>query len=285
MDNNPEQTVAAEAAAESAVPRPDPRTGNKISQLFRGFGYLFSGWSFVGKHPGLFKYLFIPLLINILAFIGVGFAVYYYYSDIVAWIWSKPDGWFGRIFWYLFYIFIFLTVLLLGYVAFFIVQAIISAPFNDLLSERVESIVYKRAPKPFSWGVLLAGLGMTILHELAKLSLWLLMMAPLFLLNFVPVIGFVVFPIGGLYISARFFSYDSMDLCMARRMWKFRKKWGALRRHRALTTGFGSAVAGSLLIPILGFFTMPMAAVAGTLLFCDLEQHGAFEDPPRDPAK
>ena len=41
-------------------------------------------------------------------------------------------------------------VLLLSYVAFFVVQAILSAPFNDLLSERVEQLAYGNEPPPFS---------------------------------------------------------------------------------------------------------------------------------------
>jgi CysZ protein len=260
----------------------DPRQGGVVTRFFRGAGYLAQGWGFVfSRHPALLKYCLLPLLINILVFTGVGVALYFYYGDIVNWIWARPDSWIVRILWYVLYIFIFLLVVLLSYVAFFVVQALLSAPFNDLLSERAELLAYGKEAPPFTVGIFLKGLGKTLVHELAKLSIYLAIIIPLFLLNLViPVVGPLLFLFFGGYISAIFFAYDFMDFCMARRDWTFGKKWRVLKQNRALTVGFGAAMHGALLIPIFGFLCIPMAAVGGTLLFCDLEGNGALEDPP-----
>ncbi|MCC6746416.1 MAG: EI24 domain-containing protein [Deltaproteobacteria bacterium] len=256
----------------------DPRQGGAAVRFFRGFGYLFEAWGFVfGKHPGLVAYCLAPLVINLLAFGGAAVGLYYYYDDLVALIWARPSSW-RVIFWYLLYVFIFLAVMLLAYLGFFVVQAVLSAPFNDLLSERVEELAYDRPPPPFSVGRLLAGLGRTVLHELGKLGIYVSVMLPLFLLNlFVPVLGPVVFLCVGFYVTALFFAYDFMDYCMGRRAWRFGRKWAALKAHRALTLGFGSALAVALLVPVVGLLCVPMAAVGGTLLFCDLERVGAFD--------
>jgi CysZ protein len=266
----------------------DPREGGVFTRFFRGAGYLAQGWGFVfSRHPSLLKYCLLPFLINILVFGGVAVGLYFYYGDIVNWIWAKPESWIIRILWYLFYVFIFLLVVLLSYVAFFVIQAILSAPFNDLLSERAELLAYEKDAPPFAIGMFLKGLGKTLVHELAKLSIYLAIIIPLFLLNLViPVIGPIVFLFFGGYISAIFFAYDFMDFCMARRDWTFGKKWRVLKQNRALTVGFGAAMHGSLLIPVFGLLCIPMAAVGGTLLFCDLEVNGAFEDQskaPKDP--
>jgi len=256
----------------------DPRQSNAIVRYFRGFGYLFRGWGFVfGKHPSLIKYCLFPLLINLLVFVGAAVALYFFYGDLVALIWAKPESWFSRIFWYIFYIFIFIAVMLLSYIAFFVVQAILSAPFNDILSERVEQLHAGQEPPPFSWSVMFAGLGRTILHELAKISIYLAVMIPLLALNIVvPVIGPMLFLFGGFYMTALFFGYDFMDFSMARRRWPFNKKWRLLKQNRALGLGLGSALAFALMIPVLGLLCLPMAAVGGTLLFCDLDKAGAF---------
>jgi CysZ protein len=257
----------------------DPTPGGRVARFFRGAGYLAEGWNFVfSRHPTLLKLCLLPLLINLVVFVGVGIALYFYYGDIVNLIWARPDSWLVRILWYLLYIFIFLLVLLLGYITFFVLQAILSAPFNDLLSERTESLAFGQEPPPLTASRFLLGLGKTVAHELIKLGIYLAFIIPLFLLNLViPVVGPLLFLFVGFYISSVFFAYDFMDYSMGRRMWSFGEKWRALKKHRALTVGFGAALAGALLIPVFGLLCVPMAAVGGTLLFCDLERSGAFE--------
>lgn len=44
----------------------------------------------------------------------------------------------------------------------------------------------------------------------------------------------------------------------------------ALRGRLALALGFGAALTLLLWVPVLNFFLMPLAVVAGTLLFCGL---------------
>jgi CysZ protein len=91
-----------------------------------------------------------------------------------------------------------------------------------------------------------------------------------------PVVGHGLFLVGGVYLTAIFLGYDYMDFCMARREWSFSRKWRALKDNRALALGLGGGLALVMLVPILGLLSLPMAAVGGTLLFCDLERAGAF---------
>lgn len=274
-------TTEMTAAAAASSGGRDPREGGAVNRFFRGFGYLFEGWGFVfGKHPALVKFCLLPLLINLLVFAGVGVALYFFYGDLVNLIWAKPESWLLRVLWYLAYVFIFVAILLLSYLAFFVLQAILSAPFNDVLSERVEELAYGRSPPPFAWARLARGLGATVLHEMAKLSIYVAVMLPLFFLNvIIPVLGPALFMFAGGYLTAKFFAYDFMDFAMARREWPFSRKWRVLKQHRALTIGFGSALAVALLVPLVGLLCVPMAAVGGTLMFCDLERAGAFADP------
>ena len=264
----------------------DPREGGAFTRMFRGAGYLGQGFGFVfSRHPELLKLCLLPLLINLLVFVGVGVGLYFYYGDIVNWIWARPDSWLMRILWYLRYVFIFMLVLLLSYVMFFVVQAILSAPFNDLLSERTEQLAYGTKPPPFSVGYVLKSLGKTVAHEVAKMGIYVAVMAPILLLSVVVTLLSPVFAVIGFYFTAVFFAYDFIDFSMARRLWSFSRKWGALKQNRALTLGFGAALAGALLIPVFGLLCVPMSAVGGTLLFCDLDAVGAFEESKQKSAQ
>jgi CysZ protein len=266
-------------SASTDTPVSDPRDGFFFARAFRGGGYLLKGWGFVGKHPGLFKHCLAPLAINLVVFVGVAIGLYFFYGDLVNLIWAKPASWFARIFWYLLYVFIFLLVMLIVYVAFFVVQAILSAPFNDLLSERVEHLAYGHEPPAFSWPRFTRVLGRTLAHETVKLGIWVGVMLPLFLLNLaIPVLGPLLFLGGGFFVTATFLGYNYMDYCMGRREWELGRKWRTLRANGALSFGFGAAIAGALLVPVLGILCVPMAAVGGTLLFCDLERVGSFAD-------
>ena len=53
-----------------------------------------------------------------------------------------------------------------------------------------------------------------------------------------------------------------------------------LRTRRALCLGFGAAVYLLMWIPILNLFFIPLAVVAGTLLFCGVRHSGDLPPPP-----
>lgn len=266
------------------TPIPDPRTGSFIARFFRGAAYLLRAYRFViSEHRQLLKYCLLPFGLALLVALCtiVGFAIYG--GDIIDYVWPKPDGTGWQVLWALLYVFFVLLVLLIAYVVFFIGQALLTAPFNDALSEQVEALAFGREPPPFSVGRVGRGAWMSVAHEAGKLVVYLVVMGALLVFKLVvPVVGTAVFLVGGFVLTSVFFAYDFMDLALARREWAFGRKWSLIRGNRALTLGFGAGIAALLLVPLVGTFSIPMAAVGGTLLVCDLEQVGAFEDRPTD---
>jgi CysZ protein len=67
---------------------------------------------------------------------------------------------------------------------------------------------------------------------------------------------------------------------MARHLYPFGQVLAALRRRLTLALGFGAALYVMLWVPVLNFFLMPVAVVAGTLLYRALRQAGAVSGPP-----
>ncbi len=267
------------SAAERASEQVDPRTGGGAKRLFRGSGYLGRGWRFVtSEHPGLVAYCVAPVIIAIISISTVFGLLSYYYSDLMGMLWSRPDSWYLLTLYYIVAVFVFLLMLVLGYVAFFIMQTILSSPFNDILTERVEMLAIGKEPPPFTMARFAKGIAVTLVHTVVKLSIYIFFMVPLLLIGWIiPVVGPVVSSVGGFIVTAFFVSYDQMDYAMARREWPFGQKIRAVTRNFALCFGFGGSMAGVLWVPIVGILFIPLAAVGGTLMFCDLETHGAFE--------
>ncbi len=238
----------------------------------RGYRFVFR------EHPTLLRLCVAPLIINLLLFVGLAAGLGYYWNDIIAWIWPRPDGAAWRALWYLLYGFMVIIVLLMGYMLFFALQGVLSAPFNDVISERVEKLAYGLEPPPFTVARFSKGIASAVFNEVRKQGVYLLAMGALLVLKIlVPVVGPVLFLVGGFLVSANFFCYDFMDFSMARRELPWKAKMGLLRGNRSLTIGFGGLLAGAMAVPVLGSVTMPMAAVGGTLLFCDLHRAGALE--------
>lgn len=256
----------------------DPRAGGSATRLLRGARYLTRAWGFVfSEHPSLLKYCALPLMISMAVITGVVATLGYYYNDIVGAIWARPEQWYWMILWYLMYVFMLLLVIVVGYVAFFLLQTLLSAPFNDMLTEQVELIAYGKTPPPFNFAKFARGIAVSLVHALIKLSIYLVFMLPLLLLGWViPFVGPVISSVGGFIVTAYFICYDQMDFSMARREWSFGNKIRVVTANMGLTFGLGGAMAGMLWIPIIGILFLPLAAVGGTLLFCDLERNGAL---------
>ena len=75
-----------------------------------------------------------------------------------------------------------------------------------------------------------------------------------------------------------------LDVPMARHLYSFADELAAVRRRPALCLGFGAAVALMLYVPLLNFFFVPVAVVAGTLLFRGLLAANAIAAPQARPA-
>ncbi|HEY3359005.1 MAG TPA: EI24 domain-containing protein [Polyangia bacterium] len=280
----PLSPVAAKVARVHAelARSPDPQAGGAFARFSRALGYPFLGWRFISAHPALYRYCIIPFILNLLIMTAIGVGLWHYYPDLVAWIWRRPEGLGLRVLWYVLYVFILLAVLVLGYALFFILQALLASPFNDLLSEKTEELLAGHKPLPFSLARFLRNAVVTVAHESMKLLLLIAILAPLWLVClFIPGIGSILFAVLGGAVSAFFLGYDYHDYALARRRFPFGRKWGLLTHNFAFTLGFGTTVSLMLLVPVLGLFFPPFAAVGGTIACLDYERYGRLPPPPR----
>jgi len=108
-------------------------------------------------------------------------------------------------------------------------------------------------------------------EEIKGISFFIFIWCCLLLLNFIPVIGTLVFvPLSAIWVSftlAFEFSAPSMD----RRGFNFTQKRQRIFRKPLASLGLGSGLFLLSMMPLVNLFFLPCALVAGTIWFIETE--------------
>lgn len=263
-------------AAPHHVRRPLPAGG--AGRLGRGFAYPFEAIGFMNRHR-LWGLAAVPVLVNVLLLAGLVVGTVLLVSHEMGRFdaWLAHAGRFGALLaavaGWLLHALIILLAISVDMVLLILLGRVIAGPFLDLLSERVEQIASGREPPPFALGRVLVGMGMALRDALASLLRWLLLNLLILLLAFVPIVGAFAAVLTWI-TTARLLAEELVDLPLARRLVPYRRRRKVLRGHRSLMLGFGLSSMLLLFVPLLDLVLLPVAAVGGTLLFCDLEAAG-----------
>lgn len=249
----------------------------------RGLSYGLRGMRFVYlTHPGLVRFWIFPILITGGALLAVLYGTGSFYEDLSALVWAwVPESWnaadgaagaFVKAFRWLIGLVVGLVTALLGLVVVFLLSSVIAAPFNDALSEAVESILTGEPAPPFSFKRMVADVFRTIRLELVKVFFYAAVVGPIFVFSlFLPGIGQAV-SLVGFALTAIYLGIDYIDWPAARRDWSVRDRLAFTRRQLAAVAGFGTGVWLLLFIPIVNLFFMPAAVAGGTMLFVEMNR-------------
>ena len=104
-----------------------------------------------------------------------------------------------------------------------------------------------------------------------------LRLAAVFLLGLVPVVGIIAIPLG-IVLGAWLLALEFSDNPFGNWGWDLQRQRQMLRSHRAGFIGFGLAVLGLSLVPIVNLALIP-AAVAGMTAYC-IRLRDAQGSPP-----
>lgn len=237
--------------------------------LVRGAADAARGARFLLAHPRLWKWVIAPF-VAAAVLLGVAiWAMFGWLASLSGSIESRLPDWLGAVAGVI-EIFLLLLLLLIGYFVYVSVVSLISAPFNEFLSEDMEEILTGETGPSFSLFAFVRDLIVGIIHGLRRLILYLFIVALLFLLGLlVPVVGSILAAVIGMWMTARFAAYDAYDAVWARKNWPYRAKTGYLAEHRARTTGLGAAISLLLLVPIVNFLALSVGAAGATLAYLD----------------
>ncbi len=244
----------------------------EISRFVGGFVLLIKGGVFLLKRRHLLVLALTPLMLNLLLYVAAIVMLVYYYGEWFGLIMQRPEIWYMLIVYHLLRILAFLTVVAVFIFSFVFVGTVLAAPFLDLLSERVETALQDKiynqpVGRPVGEPFRIRQLAADILRSVGHAAKNLAILIAAFPLNFVPVVG----QASWLGVGWLLLAYDFTSFAMDRRRLSFREKWQRLLADLPSTLGFGAAVFLLLVVPLVGLVVLPVATVAGTMLFLDIE--------------
>ena len=233
---------------------------------FHGFYYLIEGFKLLNK-PGLKRFVIIPLLINIILFIGFYFIARHFFAEFDHWLTNYLPSWLqwlGNILWVTFFVGFFL-IFIYTFVA---ITNIISAPFNNFLAEKVELYL---TGKTHAEKTLLENIKDTpriLLRQFSLIGYYLPRAFVLLIFFFVPVIqlfaALLWFGFNAWFMTLQYLDYptDNHQIPLSHvHAWTW--------HHRLLSLSFGTGILVITMIPFLNFFIVPAAVAGATKLWIE----------------
>ncbi len=229
-----------------------------------GSAYLFMGFELV-RMKGIRRFVFIPLMINLVLFSSAFYYMYteleYYMTALMQWLPSWLD-WLSAILWPL----AVLTILVIFSFLFSTAANWLAAPFNGLLSEKVENIILGQKSPSGSMMAVVKDTPRTLAREWKKLSYYVPRAIGFFLLMWLlPVVGQVIwflFVAWMLAVQYKDYAFDNHKV-------PFDEMKQSLKQHQGLSYSFGITVAIFSMIPIVNLVIMPVAICGATALWID----------------
>jgi CysZ protein len=213
--------------------------------------------------PGLRRYVIIPLAINVLVLAGV---IAYGVSQYDAWT-TLVTGWLPEWLQFLSGIFAFVAAMLVFVVMlylFTIVANMISAPFNAILSVKVEEHLTGRIPgtnPPISVVVF-----RSLAREFGKLFYYLPRLLGLVLLTFIPFLNAAA-PVLWILFGAWMMTIQYVDYAADNNEVSFSSLRARLGEARFQATLFGVLVYLGLAIPVFNLILIPASVAGGTVFW------------------
>jgi len=232
-----------------------------------GLWYLSRGFKLIAL-PGIRRFVFLPLLINVVL---IGGAFWWLFSQLGSWIpslMSHVPDWLQWLSYLLWPIAVFSILLVFGY--FFSTLANwIAAPFNGLLAEQLEARLTGATPPDTGITDIMKDLPRIMKREWQKLAWYLPRALILLLLYFIPGIGQTVAPVLWFLFSAWMLAIQYCDYPFDNHKVPFKTMREALRTQKSTNMQFGALVSLFTMIPLLNLVIMPVAVCGATAMWVD----------------
>lgn len=223
----------------------------------------------VKEYPVLRKYFIIPFILNVVVLSGI---FYFSYTTLSPWLsgFLQGDAWYIAAARYVLEPLLVIILAITTALLYSILGNIITAPFNDFLSESVEKNIYKEnLDERFLLGVLVKDILRSIKNVLLLLLLLVGVNIVLLVLNIIPVLGNVLYSVLNMAVTFFFMGFQFFDFPLERRRCTFREKLYITRRIPLTVAALGAAFFVMTFIPILGFLGLNLATIGATEIFSE----------------
>lgn len=245
-----------------------------------GISYFFQGFELI-RTKGLKRFVFVPLFINVVlfstAFYFILDYIQYGVDYLIAFI---PDflGWLKDALIFILWPLAVITVLLVFALVFGTLANWIAAPFNGLLSEKVERYLLQEDMGDEGLIDAIKDIPRTLGREMSKLVYYIPRALGFLLLFFIlPVIGQILwFMFNAWMMAIQYCDYPFDNHKIA-----FKPMRHHLLEQKSRCFGFGFMVNIFSLVPIVNFVVMPVAICGATAMWTDCFRARALADSPR----
>jgi CysZ protein len=218
------------------------------------------------KDKWILFFAFIPVILGALLYAVVGS---YVYTDVLAmgsaWIKERiTSDTFGTFVVYFMVTLLTIAFYLITWWTFTLIVSVISSPFNDVLSKRVERALLGKEADTIGESISEIGKGFfsSILNELKKISLILILTIVAFFLSFIPLLT----PFS-MILSSYLMSITFLDYSWTRKSLKVSGCINVLRKGFVVYSICGFIFLGLVAVPLVQFFVIPLGVIFYTVLY------------------
>lgn len=236
-------------------------------QHIGGIHYFLKGVQMLTQ-KGLRRFVVIPFIVNVVLFAGLFYLGIHYFSDVTRWIETLLPSWLDWLTWLLWILFVIAAIIIITY-TFTIIANIVAAPFNGMLSEKVEKMLTgDEQITEGGWSIIYKDIPRSIKRALQFVIYYLPRAILALILFFIPVVQIAATPVWFL-LNAWMMTVQYMDYPMDNHRISFGDMRNLLGQKRAVNLSFGSIVMFATMIPVVNFIVMPAAVIGATLLWVD----------------
>lgn len=258
-------STTASAPRPPERPLPDLAAGDLLARFLSGAGFAASGIGFSLRHPKVLGWALVPMLIQSVIFVAFVVAGATRLDELVERLGPEPGHWYSFLATLLF-AGLAIALVLVGIVVTLLVGSVVCDPFYDIISETTEAIMLGHdVGEPFSIPRMISGVVRELGVTIVRLSVFLAVALPLWILGLTGVGSVVAAPLGLLWTWA-FVALEGLSRSQARQALAARERLSVLKRQTGAALGFGALGWVLAFIP----FTTPLLVVGGTRLFLAL---------------
>ena len=217
------------------------------------------------RQPGVRIYAVVPLLINLVLFASLIWFGYERFSPLVDYMMSWVPAIFNFLRWIIWIVISTFTAIFVFF-TFTPIANIVAAPFNALLSEKIEIKLTGKAISANSSFMQMAR--DSFLSQIRKLVYIISWSAVLLLISLIPLVNFAA-PFLWVIFGSWLLSLEYLDYPMGNHELNFTRQKQILAARKGLSLGFGSSVMVLTSIPLLNFIVMPVAVAGATVLWVE----------------
>jgi len=203
----------------------------------------------------LLRFIVLIVLFVILSTIAIS-----YNKEVLQLFWIKPENYFLLILWY---ILLFLTSIVLmfvaGIISYIISQVLFGVLIADHMSILTERIITGNVTNP---QMNLRHLIFLVKQEIPRTFIPLIITSAIMVFGWILPLG-VVLVVASVLISCLFTAWDYTDLVPARALYSFKERFGIFKKEILGHLGFGLPFA----IPFLNVVLFSIGPVSGTLFY------------------